>query len=222
VAQSKSSSNHQRSIFNSYWKHTIREEELSCSQTERISSCSFSSCQSPSLSHDATMSIPLHDEFAFQEFNRDFSKNCRTNTTCCDYEAILHHNERGRTSIPHAVLLRDATDIETLSKSTTNSTNTQSFRSLFKAKYSTSSPSLSYGYLDTQVPVRKTSSASSLRKKQRSCLRNRSMSVDSTIAPGSLQSSSSKSVSFDPKVFVHQYEKPHDRYTSNGWSKWFV
>ncbi len=218
-----------RSIFNSYWKHTIAEEgpqtkqhDTTCSQTAKTSvtsSCSFSTTR---CLHEAAMPLPLPDEFTYQEFNRDFSKNCISNNTCNDYEAILKNNEVGRTAIPHSASLKDVPGNDSIPKFITNSSSSGSFRSLFKSKYSASSPSLSYGYLDSNASFRKTSSASSLKKKQRSCLRNRSLSVDST-AGVSLQSSSSKlSVSFDSTVCVHEYEKPHDRYTGNGWSKYFV
>lgn len=114
---------------------------------------------------------------------------------------------------------------------TQNNSNTTSTRSLFINKYASSSPSLCYGYREiagglymNQRAVRKTVSASSLtRRKKPSILRSRSLSLDSTGVTSMQSNSTSRfSVSFDAKVFVHEYEKPQQRYTNNGWSKYFT
>mmetsp|Transcript_132 Transcript_132/g.190 ORF Transcript_132/g.190 Transcript_132/m.190 type:complete len:342 (-) Transcript_132:145-1170(-) len=204
-------------IFADYWNHSIEEEGSQLKQkaismnTTRAASYTLSKCSQDS-------SMPIQDEFIYQEFNRDFH-NYSSNSTTDGYEEILKENEIGRTSMPSSTSLKDANE----STNTTQKAETGNKRSIFKNKYSDSVPSLvSYGYRCSNMPVRKTSSTSSLRKKQRSCLRSRSLSVDST-AMASLQSSSSRlSVSFDSRVCVHEYEKPLQRYTGNGWSKWFA
>lgn len=232
-----------RPIFAKYWNasdvNTENNDEVESAMKK--SSLVAKDCRNASYTlsrcaREATM--PLPDEFTYQEFKRDFTRY-DTNSANDVYEDILKVNELGRTSMPNATSLKEVENNEDKSPLTTpvstelltNSfnSNTSSLRNInartiFSNKYSKSTPSfVSYGYIErTNNPVRKTSSTSSLRKKQRSCLRSRSCSVDST-ALASLQSSSTKpSVSFDSRVFVHEYEKPHDRYATNGWSKWFV
>ncbi len=222
-----------RPIFAQYWKITDidqaniddrREVSTESASISIVTDCRSSTETLSRCAREATMPFP--DEFAYQEFKRDFTRY-EKNKASDIYEDILKVNELGRTTIPNATSLKEVkseTSTDTFNSNTPNQ-KSANIRSLFTNKYSHSSPTLlSYGYREhLHNSVRKTSSSSSLRKKQRSCLRrSRSCSVDST-ALGSLQSSSSKlSVSFDSRVFVHEYEKPHDKYTSNGWSRWFV
>jgi hypothetical protein len=223
-----SPSNSQRSIFGDFWNNTIHEEGSHMKRgSQMMRNDSISTAQTASItisrcSHQAVsrryseMTSPPPDEFAYQIFNRNLDFQKPIGKSVSDgYEEILQQNELGRTNMPRSTSLKDVADIDTL-----QSSSTRNARTIFKNKYSTSSPSLSsYGYKDTHV--RKTSSTSSLRRKQRSILRPRSSSVDSS-GLGSLQSSSSRpSVSFDSRVFVHEYEKPHERYFANGWSKLF-
>lgn len=192
----------------------MKHQDSSSSWTERTSSLTASS----RCSLEATMELP--DEFAFQEFNRKIDHYANKSTSD-GYEQILKNYEVGCTTMPRSTSLNDTTEDETKPKRNAIN-NSGNHRSLFKNMYSLSSPSLAYVYRDSVVQVKKTSSTSSLRKKHPSCLKSRSLSIDST-AIGSLHSSCSKlSVSFDSRVFVHEYEKPCDRYTDNGWSKWFV
>ena len=137
-----------------------------------------------------------------------------------------HHCHPTDLEVSSRVSHKSNSSITNLSGSSNNSP-----RSLFRNKYPSSSPSLCYGYRDmhsgffnTNYTVRKTASASSLtRKKKASILRSRSCSLDSTGVASIQSSSTSKlSVSFDAKVFVHEYEKPKKRYTNNGWSKFFT
>ena len=232
-----------RPIFAKYWKandvHTETNDDAECIMKKSslvAKDCRTASYTLSRCAREATIFLP--DEFAYQEFNRDFTRY-NTNSANDIYEDILKTNELGRTTMPNATSLKEVENddekgpltapvsTELLSdsvKSNTSSLTNLNTRTIFSNKYSKSTPSLvSYGYRErTNNPVRKTSSASSLRKKQRSCLRSRSFSVDST-ALASLQSSSTKpSVSFDLRVFVHEYEKPPERYAANGWSKWFV
>jgi hypothetical protein len=212
-----------RPIFGNYWKSSIEEEGAQLKQGMSIGTANTNSItMSSRCTQEAIMQLP--DEFAYQEFKRDFQAHTNKNTST-DYEELIKENEIGRTTRPRSASIKDITTeaTSTMPKVARNK------RIIFKNKYASSSPTLSsYGYIDTtNVSVRKTSStsslrSSSLRKTKRSCLRSRSLSVDST-ALGSLQSSSSRlSVSFDDRVFIHEYEKPHERYTTNGWSKHFV
>jgi len=219
----------QRTIFGAYWQtNTIHEEEGSRSSTvakslhtEQTSSFITVSSSTSRCSQEGIYDLP--DEFTYQEFNRFKNKDI---DICDQYEAILQQKEVDRPAFKATTaVLKDGakkpdSDLAFL-RSNQVTMNRRHMRSLFHNKYSTSSPALSYGYKDMMnSPVHKASSTSSFARKktQRSCLRSPSQSVD----PSASISSSKLSVSFDSKVCIHEYEKRHEKYTSNGWSKWFA
>jgi len=202
-----------RPIFGDYWndKGARSKRSMSVDTDKTAASTLLSKC-----SHQAT--LPMPEEFAYQEFNRDFFQYNSCDSTTDGYEQFIKQIEVGTTAMPHFASLKDATDAETAS----GNLGSERTRNIFKNKYSTSVTSLpSYAYAGLPTPARKSSSTSSLRRYKRSSLR-KSTSADST-ALDSVQSSSTRmSVSFDSTVFVHEYDKPRERYTADGWSKLFV
>jgi hypothetical protein len=211
-----------RPIFQDYWS-IGDEKNLMSDNTQRCKQSGSTLETTASTISKSTYQTNSYNDFPYQEFNRDFYPKPSKSTDV--YEQVLKEIEIGLTSTPDSTTLNDNDDNEHEYASTISSAK----RSIFREKYSLSQTSLiSYCYRQPSRMVQKASSTSSLlrnKRWQRSCLRGRSILVADSDAVGSLLSSSFSSklsVKFDSKVSVHHYEKPFERHTTDGWSKYFV
>jgi hypothetical protein len=188
-----------RSIFNDYWSNdgkTVPKLQRTIS-TSSTSSPRFQSDPQPLLTHQNVINSELVSP---------------------EYELYLKENEEGRTTIPESTTLNDDTVLMEFSPSDYNKGADHSLRGIFAEKYSNSSPCLS-SYKYASYSVRKRSSSCGLLVKP-PCLRK--SSFDSTKCSNSTTSLSKQVVSFDPKVSVHEFDKPTYNRPNDGWSSYFA
>ena len=144
------------------------------------------------------------------------------------YEAYLKMNEAGRTALPSAALLNDgnirasavpANPLASVSQAPVR-------RKLFSRRYgptpSSSLPSYGYMYLNPRKGRAPLPFLLHNKKMLRSSLRSQSLSESTTLGESLPSSESRPSVSFGMKVTVHEYDKPHQQYITDGWSKRFA
>jgi hypothetical protein len=210
----------QRSIFGNYW---TSNDDIS-SGVESVHKASLTSQETASSTLSSFYDDGEHfqitgnryqcDTIVYQEYSQcdtiSFKKK-----SFYQYEDLIKENEEGRTFLPRAASLNDnvQVDCNQLQKSHSIKRSTSGTRrNLFSNKYPEQRTSIrSYGYIS------QSSSTSLLQttRRQRPCLRT-SQTMDS------LSSCNSKlSVSFDPRVSVHEYDKRFEKYTHDGWSSLF-
>lgn len=215
-----------RSIFHEFWQ----EEKKESDSQNRTCSIMTLDTTSSILSKGNSRITQGSQEWSHPDFTGELIRPNRRNSTNA-YEEILMINESGRTVIPSSGILKHAMGVPNRPKN--QSLHPQPpRRTIFTEKYaSVQSPVSSYGYqLPTDkdgITLRQSYSLSSLLQSKRylkPSLRGRSISYDSsTMVESSVQSSQSKlTVSFDPNVSIHEFNKPYENYIAPGWSKLFA
>jgi hypothetical protein len=215
-----------RSIFHEFWQ----EEKKESDSQNRTCSIMTIDTTSSILSKGNSRITQGSQEWSHPDFTGELIRPNRRNSTNA-YEEILMINESGRTVIPSSGILKHAMGVPNRPKN--QSLHPQPpRRTIFTEKYaSVQSPVSSYGYqLPTDkdgITLRQSYSLSSLLQSKRylkPSLRGRSISYDSsTMVESSVQSSQSKlTVSFDPNVSIHEFNKPYENYIAPGWSKLFA
>lgn len=217
-----------RSIFHEFWQEGKKESE------PKHRSCSIVTLDTTSstLSKGTSRITQGSQEWSHPDFTGELIRPNRRNTTNA-YEEILMINESGRTVTPSSGILKQSSgDSIRPRRQSLGCAPQPPRRTIFTEKYvSVQSPVRSYGY---QLPTDKDgitlsqsdSLASLLQSKRhlKPSLRCRSISYDSsTMVESSEQSSQSKlTVSFDPNVSIHEFNKPYENYVAPGWSKLFA
>lgn len=226
VSTLESQEKDQRSIFGNYWTsknenpsgfESVRKASLTSQET---ASSTLSSLFDNDIEHFViTGNKDDSEKISYQEYIQCSTKSFEKKSFY-GYEDLIKENEEGRTFLPRATALNDNVqfDDDELQENHLNTrSSSETRRSLFSHKYSEERTAIqSYGYMSSSG-IGKSSSTSSLihSRRQRPCLRT-SQTMDS------FSSCNSKlSVSFAPKVSVHEYNKRFEKYTHDGWSSWF-
>lgn len=217
-----------RSIFHEFWQEGKKESE------PKKRSCSIVTLDTASstFSKGNSRITQGSQEWSHPDFTGELIKPNRRNITNA-YEEVLMINESGRTVIPSSGILKKSAGDSIRPRSQSMGCAPQPpRRTIFTEKYSSvQSPVSSYGYqLPTDkdgITLRQSDSLASLLQNKRylkPSLRDRSISYDSsTMVESSVQSSQSKlTVSFDPNVSIHEFNKPYENYIAPGWSKLFA
>lgn len=233
-----------RSIFRDFWKSDVSSDDKKAISSSRHSSSTPSIRTESSFHHEevARLDRYTHEMTILPEWS-SYLQDCNEEerfaarkTFGSGYEEFLKINEAGRTARPSAALLNDGTSRQSFRRytpqnplcSVPSSKTTTTRRTIFSHKY-TNQPTLpSYGYKYNSSSKRAGKSPLPFllrnRKMLRSSLRDRSTSLSETTTAdlSHLSSLSRLSVSFDPRVSIHEFNKPFELYVADGWSKNFA
>ena len=157
------------------------------------------------------------------------------------YEDCIKMNEAGRTVKPSAAILNVTTKISIhllktqtqnprvsyLPKTDINVPNNKiaERRKIFECKYPSFEPFVpSYEYNDKLLSSVQPSNSYTKKMLRSSLRRDRSSSTSESLASmeeSMISKSTRLSVSFDPRVSIHEYTKPCESYIMDGWSNYF-
>lgn len=227
-AMDRSENDTARNIFHEFWQEDKKRYEC----RKRLSDNTVDVASSSLPKGHSSCITKGSQEWSHPDFTGELKRPNRRNS-CNIYEEVLMMNEAGRTVIPSAGLLKHSEVGPVRPRClSTGCAPQQPRRTIFTQKYSSvQSPISSYGYQintnhESHNLPHSTSLGSVVQNKRylKPSLRGRSVSYDSsTLVGSSVQSSQSKlSVSFDPNVSIHEFNKPYENYVAAGWSKLFA
>lgn len=216
-----------RSIFGDYWGNSVnqgssanRKHSLNTLVTE---DSTISRYADHVLNHKDWSSY-IHEEVLEKE-----KRQQKRPSLCEGYESCLKDNEAGRTVMPSAASLKNQGDRIPCSPllSGISSRSQQHRRKIFSNTYASKSLlQKGHGYMYRTATTKGNAQLPYLlnrnKKLLRSSLRDRSQSLSEYTAFEESLPESQKSVSFEEKVTVHEYEKPAQHIVNDGWSQQFA
>ncbi len=211
-----------RSIFRDYWDTGSDGKGMGFSSRHRLIGGTPDQ-ESNSSQHRSL--VPRSISLDWSYYHQDYESELTDKVTCNPhgYEDHLKVNEEGRTVIPSAALLNvaknNSADHPMIRNPLASPTSTNVRRVIFADKYTSTNSALpSYEYKSKLTP-----SMLYHRRTLRSSLRDRISSTSESLPTmaRSISSQSTRSVTFDTHVSIHEYSKPCESYIHDGWSKFF-
>mmetsp|Transcript_16430 Transcript_16430/g.23374 ORF Transcript_16430/g.23374 Transcript_16430/m.23374 type:complete len:360 (+) Transcript_16430:101-1180(+) len=219
--------NSSRSIFRKYWdksKNTAYMKQEDSFTTDATTTTTISR-----RSQECDMTQDLNKSFYSLQKQDSRRKDQEGDSI---YEETIKEYEEGRTAAPlesylndyQNLSLHDDVNVEqiprtSLLKNSSLNARRRIFKHIPETIYHAKTSVQSYGYTSSFIRKAQSTSALIARKRQRSCLRPRSFSLPEQMKDSS--PSIHQSVSFDPKVSIHEFDKAHNIYAKDGWSKYF-
>jgi len=224
-----------RSIFGNYWGAGTEAEEKDPHRSPPQRKLSAATVETIELSFSTLEPLTTRRiSLDWSSYHHDLEEALTKKAAAYDpygYEYYIKINEAGRTVKPSAAIL-NVTKNNSIEHIRTHRRNPLAScpdeleantprRKIFVYKYASTPPGLpSYEY-----KYRSSSSGQHTRKLLRSSLRrDRSSSISesmTTMEESMISQSTRLSVSFDPKVSIHEYTKPCESYIMDGWSNFF-
>lgn len=220
-----------RSIFGDYWGKSLNQASSGYSSANRKHSLNTLVTEDSTISRYADHVLNHKDwsSYIHEEVLEKEKRQHKRPSLCEGYESCLKDNEAGRTVMPSAASLKNQGDRIpcSLLLSGISSRSQQPRRKIFSNFYASKSLLQNgQGYMyrtatrkgNAQLPYLLNRN----KKLLRSSLRDRSQSLSEYTAFEESIPESLKSVSFEEKVTVHEYEKPAQHIVNDGWSQQFA
>lgn len=220
-----------RSIFGDYWGNSLNQASSEYSSANRKHSLNTLVTEDSTISRYADHVLNHKDwsSYIHEEVLEKEKRQQKRPSLCEGYESCLKDNEAGRTVMPSAASLKNQGDRIPCSPllSGISSRSQQPRRKIFSNTYASKSLLQNgHGYMyrtatrkgNAQLPYLLNRN----KKLLRSSLRDRSQSLSEYTSFEESLPESQKSVSFEEKVTVHEYEKPAQHIVNDGWSQQFA
>lgn len=220
-----------RSIFGDYWGNSVNQGSSGYSSANRKHSLNTLVTEDSTISRYADHVLNHKDwsSYIHEEVLEKEKRQQKRPSLCEGYESCLKDNEAGRTVMPSAASLKNQGDRIPCSPllSGISSRSQQHRRKIFSNTYAYKSLLQNgHGYMYRTATTKGNAQLPYLlnrnKKLLRSSLRDRSQSLSEYTAFEESLPESQKSVSFEEKVTVHEYEKPAQHIVNDGWSQQFA